>query len=70
MTVVKCYLRNDGAEYCGSIYHKIRRDLEGGVKLSWSSAKSSSLELGTKYKVDGDSSVSVSPSNNIKFCLH
>lgn len=54
---------NDGAEYCGSIYHKIRKDLEGGVKLSWSSAKSTALELGTKYKIDSDSSVSVSHSN-------
>lgn len=30
------------------------------MKLSWSSAKSTSLELGTKYKIDSDSSVSVS----------
>lgn len=70
MYVLQCHLRNDGAEYCGSIYHKIRRDLEGGVKLAWSSAKSSSLELGTKYKIDGDSSVSVSPSNDRRFYWH
>ncbi|XP_022316203.1 non-selective voltage-gated ion channel VDAC2-like [Crassostrea virginica] len=60
---------NDGAEYCGSIYHKIRKDLEGGVKLSWSSAKSTSLELGTKYKIDSDSSVSAKVDSNSRVGL-
>ena len=52
---------NDGSEFAGSIYHKVNKDLEAGVNLSWASGNNATtLGLGAKYKIDKDSSLVVS----------
>jgi len=61
---------NDGAEFGGSIYHKVSKNLEVGVQLSWASGTSSTaLGLGSKYKIDDDSSISAKVSNNSQIGL-
>ncbi|KAK3102548.1 hypothetical protein FSP39_012101 [Pinctada imbricata] len=61
---------NDGSEFAGSVYHKVNKDLEAGVNLSWSSGNNSTmLGLGAKYKLDKDSSLVAKVNNSSQIGL-
>jgi len=56
---------NDGAEFGGSLYHKIHKDLEGAVDLGWSAnSNTTRFSIGCKYALDKDASVRAKVNNN------
>jgi len=56
---------NDGAEFGGSLYHKISPDLEGAVDLGWSAnSNTTRCSIGGKYNLDRDVSVRAKVNNN------
>lgn len=61
---------NDGAEFGGSLYHKINRDLEGAVDLGWSAnSNTTRCAIGCKYNLDRDASVRAKVDNNCRIGL-
>lgn len=49
---------NNGREFNGDIYHKVRPDLEGAVSLAWNSTNNvTQFAIGTKYNLDNDASI-------------
>uniref|UniRef100_A0A2P2HVR3 Voltage-dependent anion-selective channel protein 2-like n=2 Tax=Hirondellea gigas TaxID=1518452 RepID=A0A2P2HVR3_9CRUS len=55
---------NDGAEFGGSLYHKISRDLEGAVDLGWSAnSNTTRFSIGCKYALDRDACVRAKVNN-------
>lgn len=49
---------DNGREFGGSIYHKIKPDLEGGINLAWNSTNNATqFGLGAKYDLDSDVTV-------------
>lgn len=52
------FCRDNGREFGGSIYHKIKPSLEGAINLAWNSSNNvTQFGLGTKYDLDRDVSV-------------
>ncbi|XP_012278289.1 voltage-dependent anion-selective channel [Orussus abietinus] len=48
----------NGCEFGGSIYHKVKPGLEGAVNLAWNSSNNvTQFGLGSKYDLDQDSSL-------------
>lgn len=55
---------NDGAEFGGSLYHKVNKDLDAAVDLGWSAnSNTSRFSIGCKYALDRDASVRAKVSN-------
>jgi len=55
---------NDGAEFGGSLYHKVNRNLEGAVDLGWSAGTNATrLSIGCKYTLDRDTSIRAKVNN-------
>jgi len=55
---------NDGAEYGGSLYHKISKDLEGAVDVGYSNGSNlTKFGMGCKYSLDGSSIVRAKVNN-------
>ncbi|TOF71708.1 hypothetical protein CGJ15_27840, partial [Vibrio parahaemolyticus] len=49
---------NDGAEFGGSLFHKINPDLEGAVDLAWSAGSNTTrFSIGCKYSLDKDAAL-------------
>ena len=60
----------DGAEFGGSLYHKINKDLEGAVDLGWSAnSNTTRCVIGGKYNMDRDVSVRAKVSNDCQVGL-
>ncbi|KAB7502838.1 Voltage-dependent anion-selective channel protein 2 [Armadillidium nasatum] len=56
---------NDGAEFGGSLYHKVNRDLEGAVDLAWSAGSNTTrFSIGCKYSLDKEASVRAKVNNS------
>lgn len=48
-------------EYVGSVFHKINKDLETGVQMSWlAGSGETAFGFGTKYNLDKDTIFKVS----------
>ncbi|XP_034951076.1 voltage-dependent anion-selective channel-like [Chelonus insularis] len=46
---------NNGREFNGSIYHKVKPGLEGAISIAWNSSNNATqFGLGTKYDLDND----------------
>lgn len=57
----RCFLRNDGTEFGGSIYQKVNDKLETAVNLAWTAGNSNTrFGIAAKYQIDPDASFSVS----------
>lgn len=55
---------NDGQEFGGSIYHKVNRDLDCGVQLSWASGSNATkFGIGALYRLDKDANVRAKVNN-------
>ncbi|XP_076655662.1 voltage-dependent anion-selective channel [Halictus rubicundus] len=49
---------DNGREFSGSIYHKVKPDLQGAINLAWNSSNNvTQFGIGTKYDLDKDASV-------------
>lgn len=56
---------NDGAEFGGSLYHKVNSDLESAVDLAWSAGSNTTrFSIGCKYALDKDASVRAKVNNS------
>ena len=56
-------LRNDGAEFGGSIYQKVNDQLETAVNLAWTAGSNGTrFGIAAKYQLDSSASISVSVS--------
>jgi len=61
---------NDGAEYGGSIYQKINKDLEGAIDIGYSSSSNvTRFGIGCKYALDSSSSVRAKINNTSQLGL-
>jgi len=55
---------NDGAEYGGSLYHKLNKDLEGAVDIGYSNSSNvTKFGMGCKYALDRSSNVRAKVNN-------
>jgi len=55
---------NDGAEFGGSLHHKVNKDLETAVEIGWSAnANTTRFGVGAKYCVDKNTSVRAKVNN-------
>ncbi|XP_026104798.1 voltage-dependent anion-selective channel protein 2-like [Carassius auratus] len=55
---------NDGADFGGSVYHKVSDQLETAVTLAWTSGSNSTrFGVAAKYQLDKDASVSAKVNN-------
>lgn len=51
-------IRDNGRRFSGSIYHKVKPNLQGAIDLSWTSGSNSTeFGIGTKYNLDPDASI-------------
>jgi len=56
---------NDGAEFGGSLYHQIHKNLEGAVDLAWSAGSNTTrFSIGCKYDLDSDASIRAKVNNS------
>jgi len=61
---------NDGTEFGGTVYHKVSKDLETGVNLSWTAGSNATrFGLGAKYALGQDTTVRAKISNNSQLGL-
>jgi hypothetical protein len=55
---------SDSTEVGGSLYHKVNKDLEMGVSLSWSAGNNATrFAIASKYQLDKDASVQAKVNN-------
>lgn len=55
---------NDGTEFYGSVYQKVKPDLETGVQLNWTAGSNATkFGLAAKYTLDSDTSVRAKVNN-------
>ncbi|PYZ99302.1 voltage-dependent anion-selective channel [Penaeus vannamei] len=56
---------NDGAEFGGSLFHKISSELEGAVDLSWAAGSNTTrFAIGCKYALDKDAALRAKVNNS------
>ncbi|XP_012268029.1 voltage-dependent anion-selective channel-like [Athalia rosae] len=61
---------NDGREFGGSIYHKVKPGLEGAINLAWNSSDNATqFGLGAKYDLDRDASVRAKLNSHLQIGL-
>jgi len=61
---------NDGAEFGGSLYHKIKPDLEGAVDLAWSAGSNTTrFGIGCKYALEKDAAIRAKVNNSSQIGL-
>jgi len=59
---------NDGAEFGGSLYHKLGSGVETGVDMGWSAnSNTTKFALGCKYGLDKNSTIRAKVNNNAFF---
>ena len=64
------YFSNDGQLFGGSVYQKVRPDLETGVQLSWKmGSNDTTFGIACKYQLDSDASVRAKINNNSQIGL-
>lgn len=52
--------RNDGTEFCGSIYQKVNEKVETSVNLAWTAGSNNTrFGIATKYQLDEKTSLLV-----------
>lgn len=62
--------RNNGREFGGSIYHKVKPGLEGAINLAWNSSNNvTEFGLGTKYDLDQDASIRAKVNSQLQIGL-
>lgn len=63
-------LRNNGREFNGSIYHKVKPGLEGAISIAWNSSNNATqFGLGTKYDLDSDACVRAKVNSQLQIGL-
>jgi len=56
---------NDGSEFGGSVYQKVKNGVQLGVQLSWDKGQSATrFGVASKYAIDGDSSLTAKVNNS------
>ncbi|KAG8034568.1 hypothetical protein G9C98_007644 [Cotesia typhae] len=61
---------NNGREFNGSIYHKVKPGLEGAISIAWNSSNNSTqFGLGTKYDLDNDACVRAKVNSQLQIGL-
>lgn len=61
---------NDGAEFGGSLYHKINPELEGSVDLAWSAGSNTTrFAIGCKFALDKDAALRAKVNNSSQIGL-
>lgn len=61
---------NDGAEFGGSLFHKINPELEGAVDLAWSAGSNTTrFSIGCKYALDKDAALRAKVNNSAQVGL-
>jgi len=61
---------NDGAEFGGSLYHKIKPELEGAVDLAWSAGSNTTrFGIGCKYALEKDAAIRAKVNNSSQIGL-
>jgi len=56
---------NDGSEFGGTIYQKVKNGVQLGVQLSWDKGQSATrFGVASKYAIDGDSSLNAKVNNS------
>lgn len=61
---------NNGCDFSGLIYHKVKRGLDGAINLEWNSSNNiTQFGIATKYKLDEDASVRAKVNSNLQIGL-
>lgn len=61
---------DNGREFNGSIYHKVKPDLEGAINLAWNSSNNvTQFGLGAKYNLDEGASVRAKVNSQLQIGL-
>ena len=62
--------RNEGTDFCGSVYQKVNENLETAINVGWTSGTNTTrFALGAKYCLDADSSLRAKVSNTSQIGL-
>ena len=62
--------RNEGSEFCGSVFQKVNDKLETAINVGWTSGTNTTrFALGAKYTLDADSSLRAKVSNTSQIGL-
>ena len=68
--IVLYFYRNDGTDFCGSVYQKVNDKLETAINVGWTSGTNTTrFALGAKYCLDADSSLRAKVSNTSQIGL-
>lgn len=60
----------NGRDFNGSIYHKVKPGLEGAINIAWNSATNTTqFGLGTKYDLDHDASLRAKVNSQLQIGL-
>lgn len=61
---------NNGCEFSGLIYHKVKPDLQGAINLEWNSSNNiTQFGIATKYNLDQDASMRAKVNSNLQVGL-
>lgn len=64
------FFRNNGCDFSGLIYHKVKPELEGAINLEWNSSNNvTQFGIATKYNLDPDASVRAKVNSNLQIGL-
>lgn len=62
--------RNNGCDFSGLIYHKVKPELEGAINLEWNSSNNvTQFGIATKYNLDNDASIRAKVNSNLQVGL-
>ncbi|KAK9300756.1 hypothetical protein QLX08_006625 [Tetragonisca angustula] len=61
---------NNGCDFSGLIYHKVKPELEGAINLEWNSSNNvTQFGIATKYNLDKDASIRAKVNSNLQVGL-
>ena len=61
---------DNGRDFGGSIYHKVKPGLEGAINLAWNSSNNvTQFGIATKYNLDNDASVRAKVNSQLQIGL-
>lgn len=67
---LRLLFRDNGREFNGSIYHKVKPGLEGAIQIAWNSGNNATqFGLGTKYDLDRDASLRAKVNSQLQIGL-
>lgn len=61
---------DNGREFSGSIFHKVKPDLEGAISLAWNSSNNvTQFGIGGKYNLDSDANIRAKVNSRLQLGL-